>query len=66
MDKPKQKESVKSPASATDPANSGGLPPRWNVEKIFAENLPPTTPAQSSVAGIAEKGAQGTTGKMLY
>lgn len=66
MDKPKQKESVKSPSSATDPANMGGLPPKWDVEKTFSENLPPTMPAQSSVIGIADKGGQGTSGKMLY
>lgn len=59
-DKP-SKESVKSPTSATDTANSGGMPPKMSVEAIFAENCPPTTPAQSSVIGIAPKAAQGTS-----
>lgn len=54
------KGSVKSPTSATDTANSGGMPVKMDVEAIFAENLPPTTPAQSSVMGIAPKMAQGT------
>lgn len=63
MDK---KESVKSPSSATDTRNLGGLPPKMSVDQIFQENLPPTTPAQSSVVGIADKGGQGTSGKMLY
>lgn len=54
------KGSVKSPSSATDTANSGGMPQTMTVEQIFAENSPPTTPAQSSVIGIAPKMAQGT------
>ena len=61
-----KKESVKSPTSATDPSNLGGLPSKMSVEQIFQENLPPTTPAQSSVIGIADKAGQGTSGKMLY
>lgn len=52
--------SVKSPSSATDPANSGGMPPTMDVKEIFAENCPPSTPAESSVMGIAPKAAQGT------
>lgn len=52
--------SVKSPSSATDPANSGGLPPTMDVKAIFEENRPPPTPAESSVIGIAPKSGQGT------
>lgn len=59
-DKP-SKESVKSPTSATDAANLGGMPPTMEVKAIFDENRPPTTPAQSSVIGIAPKAAQGTS-----
>lgn len=66
MDTKPSKESVKSPSSGTDPSNCGGLPEKMNVEQIFKENLPPTTPATSSVIGIAAKGAQGTSDKMLY
>jgi hypothetical protein len=54
------KGSVKSPTSATDTANMGGMPEKMTVEQIFAENTPPSTPAESSVMGIAPKAAQGT------
>lgn len=58
--------SVKSPSSATDPANSGGRPQKMNVEQIFAENCPDPVPAQSSVMAIAPKAAQGTGGGCSY
>lgn len=52
--------SVKSPSSATDPANSGGMPPTMEPKAIWMENTPPSTPAESSVIGIAPKASQGT------
>lgn len=58
--------SVKSPSSATDPANSGGRPQKMTVDQIFAENCPDPVPAQSSVMGIAPKASQGTGGGSSY
>lgn len=52
-------ESVKSPTSATDPANMGGKPPTWDCKQIFDENLPPPTPAESSVADLGERAYDG-------
>ncbi len=57
--KPQQKESVKSPTSATDPTNSGGKPPTWDVAKIFSESEPPPRPADSSVADLGERAYDG-------
>jgi len=54
------KGSVKSPSSATDPANMGNMPPKMTVDQIFNENMPDPVPATSSVVGIAPKASQGT------
>lgn len=56
------KGSVKSPSSATDTSNSGGMPPTMTVDEIFKENMPDPVPATSSVIGIAPKSGQGTGG----
>lgn len=55
-------ESVKSPSSATDPANSGGMPATMTVDQIFKENSPDPVPAESSVIAIAPKASRGTGG----
>lgn len=54
------KGSVKSPSTGTDFSNLGNMPPTWDFKQQADENLPPTTPATSSVEGIGPKASQGT------
>lgn len=59
MDTPKQESSnkgqVKSPSNREQTiANSGGQPPKWDVEKIFSENTPPKKYADDSTTGLGK------------
>jgi len=47
-------ESVKSPANSKEKtiANAGGMPPTMDVKAIFAENVPPSTPAKNSTENL--------------
>ncbi len=59
MEKTKQEQSmkgqVKSPSNREQTiSNSGGMPEKWDVEKIFKEATPPKRYASDSTEGLGK------------
>lgn len=58
MNSKDSKETVTSPANSLGEtiANCDGMPPKMDVDAIFAENTPPNQPAKNSTVGMGSKG----------